>query len=296
MLIRDFDYEEPLFRPPSEARSVILQATIGCSWNKCAFCEMYTSKTFRVKKPEQIEKDIKELASVSPDARKIFIADGNAMVMSYRRLKEILELLHQHFPKIQRISAYALPGDILSKTDTELRLLKELGLKLLYVGIESGDDELLNLINKGEDFESTRKGLIKARNNNIKLSVMILNGLGGKVYSRQHAEHSAKLINAIQPEYLSTLVLSFPWGENHYKKRFHGDYIPLGKLGLLNEMKAFIEKLVLKESIFRSDHASNYLVLKGILNRDKEVLLEKIQCVLDHPEKINLREEWQRGL
>lgn len=290
------NYDEPLFRPPSEAYSLILQATLGCSWNKCAFCEMYTSKKFKVKDPELFEEEVKAVAAETQDVRKIFLADGNAMVLSFQKLKHILEIINKYFPKVIRISAYALPADLISKTEEELKELQELGLKLIYVGIESGDDELLKLINKSETFDSTLEGLLKSKAAGIKSSVMILNGLGGKKYSDQHAINSARLINKINPEFLSTLVLSFPYGEEHYKKRFGGEYIPMDIEALLSELGLFLHNTELNNVVFRSDHASNYLALKGILGRDKESLLRKIKGAIDDPENAHLRPEWMRGL
>lgn len=223
MSYTSIQYDEPLFRPPSEAYSLILQVTLGCSWNRCAFCEMYTSKKFKVRKEEAIFNEIEAFAGYSGNIRKIFLADGNAFVLSFNRLSRILEKLNCTFPNLNRISAYALPKDILSKTDKELKEIADLGLKLLYVGIESGDDELLKVINKGETYQSTVEALKRARKAGIKLSVMILNGLGGKHYSTQHAINSAKAINEIQPEYLSTLVLSHPYGIDHFKQKFRGN-------------------------------------------------------------------------
>lgn len=296
MMIPYLSYDEPLFRPPSEAYSLIFQVTLGCSWNRCAFCEMYTSKKFSVKKETDVFKEIEAFREYSSDIRKVFLADGNAFVLSFERLSRILDKLHESFPKLNRVSAYALPKDILSKSDKELKTLSDKGLKLLYVGIESGDDELLQRIHKGETFESSSEALIKARKAGIKLSVMILNGLGGKKYSEQHAINSAKVVNAIQPEYLSTLVLSFPYGMDHFKKRFEGEFKELSKTELILEMGNFINHLQLESTIFRSDHASNYLILKGILNRDKGELLRRISQVLQDPSHANLRPEWMRGL
>ena len=290
------DYNEPLFRPPSEAYSLIFQLTLGCSWNQCAFCEMYSSKKFRARKEEDVFQEIDTIKLSQSNTRKVFLADGNAFVLSYERLNRIMIKLNDSFPKLNRVSAYALPKDILSKTDDELKALANAGLKLLYVGIESGDDELLKIINKNEDYKSTAMALIKARKAGIKLSVMILNGLGGKLYSKQHALNSAKLINEIQPEFLSTLVLSYPYELEHFKKKFNSDFDELSKVGLIQEMGLFISKLNLESTIFRSDHASNYLILKGILNRDKDELMQRINTVLAKPENAGLREEWMRGL
>lgn len=296
MLFDTIDYNEPLFRPPSEAYSLIFQLTLGCSWNQCAFCEMYSSKKFRARKEEDVFREIDTIKSSQLNTRKVFLADGNAFVLSYERLNRIMIKLNESFPKLNRVSAYALPKDILSKSDDELKTLAEKGLKLLYVGIESGDDELLKIIHKNEDYNSTVMALIKARKAGIKLSVMILNGLGGKQYSKQHALNSARLINEIQPEYLSTLVLSYPYGLEHFKKKFNASFDDLCKIGLIQEMGLFISKLNLESTIFRSDHASNYLVLKGILNRDKNELMERINTVIAKPENAGLREEWMRGL
>ncbi|MCD4772110.1 MAG: radical SAM protein [Bacteroidales bacterium] len=291
-----FDYNEPLFRPPSEAYSLIFQVTLGCSWNKCAFCEMYSSKKFKTRKFEDVKSEIENTAKEYNDIRKVFLADGNAMVLSSAKLIEILTELNRNFPKLNRVSAYALPNDISSKTKEELIELKNAGLKLLYVGIESGDDEVLKMITKGETYNSTLDGLLKAREAGIKLSVMILNGLGGKKYSEQHAINSAKLVNEIKPEFLSTLVLSYPYGEDHFIKKFNGDFIKMTKMDLIKEMKTLIEKTELENTVFRSDHASNYLVLKGNLSRDKNEMLNRINQVLENPEYSGLREEWQRGL
>ena len=275
-------YDEPLFRPPAEAFSLIFQVTIGCSWNKCAFCEMYSTKKFKVKKEEEIIDKIEKASKYFPETKKIFLADGNAMVLSTSKLLKILEAIHKHFPRIMRVSSYALPNDVSSKTDEELRQLREAGLKLIYVGIETGDDELLKLINKSETFDSTVEGLLKAKKAGIKSSVMIVNGLGGKKYSEQHAVNSAKLLNIVQPEFTSTLVLSFPFGENFYKNKFSGEYISMTTTDLLKEMEILISNTDLNSSIFRSNHASNFLVLEGILSRDKEKLLHQIRSVLNN--------------
>ncbi|MCD4789414.1 MAG: B12-binding domain-containing radical SAM protein [Bacteroidales bacterium] len=290
------NYDEPLFRPPSEAYSLIIQVTLGCSWNKCAFCEMYTSKKFKVRNEEDVFNEINSVAEFSDDIKKVFLADGNAMVLSTDKLLRILTHLNEKFPKLTRVSAYAIAKDLENKSVEELKELYDAGLKLIYVGIESGDNELLKLINKGETYESTVKNLLKAKEAGIKSSVMILSGLGGKKYSEQHAVNSAKVVNEIQPDYLSTLVLSFPFGVDHFIKRFKGDFQQMDIADLLKELKLFISETKLNNVIFRSDHASNYLVLKGILSRDKERMLKEINFAIDNPGKAFLREEKQRRL
>ena len=289
-------YHEPLFRPPSEAYSLILQPTIGCSWNRCAFCEMYTTKKFSIRDIEEVKAEISALKAYADDVRKVFLVDSNAMALSAGYLMELLNSLNETFPRLIRVSIYALPKDLLAKTDGELKAFREAGLKLIYVGIESGDDELLQMVNKGESHATTVEGLLKAKQAGIKSSVMILNGLGGKKYSRQHAVNSARVINAVQPEFLSTLVLSYPHGMEHFQKRFKGDFEPCEIPDLLEELKIFISETELKQSIFRSDHASNYLILKGTLGREKERMLAEIDAAIANPGMAGLRPEWQRGL
>jgi len=289
-------YDEPLFRPPSEAESLILQVTFGCAWNRCSFCEMYTSKNFRVKNEEDVLNEIKTAAKLLPETRKIFLADGNPFVLSTNKLLTILNAIRESFPKARRVSTYALPGDIRSKSVEELRALCNAGLRQIYVGIESGDNELLKMVNKGETFSSTTEALLKAKEAGIKLSVIILNGLGGLKYSNQHAINSARILNKIQPEFASVLVLSFPFGIEHYTKKFNGEYIPMNITDLLKEMEVFISNTELTGTIFRSNHASNYLVLSGILSKDKETFLEQIRFAINNPNTAGLREEWQRGL
>jgi len=289
-------YEQPLFRPPSEARSLILQVTSGCSWNKCAFCEMYASKTFKIKSLQEVQSEIGSVASSNYKFNKVFLGDGDAMVLSSDKLLKILNEINKNLPKIRRISSYAKPKDLARKSVEELRELKSAGLNLVYVGIESGDDEVLRNINKGETYKSILEGLQKAKETGIKISVMILNGLGGKELSKQHAINSAKLINEVQPEYVSTLVLSMPYGEQHFLNRYNGKFTMQNQLELIEEMGLFLEHTNLHQSVFRSDHASNYLVLKGVLSKDKEVLVNKINDVLNNPQLANLRKEWERGL
>jgi radical SAM superfamily enzyme YgiQ (UPF0313 family) len=287
-------YDEPLFRPPSEAYSLIFQVTLGCSWNRCAFCEMYTSKEFRVKPEEQVLKEISDMAARFPDTRKVFLADGDAMVLSSAKLMRILQALSQHFPRLNRVSAYAMPRNMLGKSPEELRELRNAGLKLIYVGLESGDDEVLEMIGKGESFCSSVDGLLRAHEAGIQSSVMILTGLGGQHLSRQHAERSAALLNETQPHFASTLVLSLPFGRKHFLKRLGRGFDLPDKMGLLDELQTLLEHCDLRETIFRSDHASNYLALKGILNRDKARLLEEIAFARSSPGM--LRKEWMRGL
>lgn len=272
-------YIEPLFRPPSEADSLILQVTNGCSWNKCSFCEMYTQpqKKFKPRPEAEILAEIQRCGERLQGVRRIFLADGDALVLSFRRLEAILQAIRTHLPSVSRVSSYCLPQNIANKTLEQLQTLRELGLSLVYIGAESGDDTVLHKVQKSETFASTRDAILKLKAAGIKTSVMIINGLGGKQYSEQHALSSAELINATQPEYLATLALFFRDGERHFTDAFGEDYRPCSTLDLFTEMQTFIQHLELKQTIFRSDHISNNLVLKGVLAKDKAKLLAQIQ-------------------
>lgn len=294
-----FEYDEPIFRPPSEAYALIFQVTIGCSWNRCAFCQMYSSKKFRRRKESDIFLEIEKAADQVEDPkefRRVFLADGDALILSTKKLLSIFRKLKECFPNIRRISSYALPKNILKKSSNELSELNEAGLKLIYVGIESGDDEILRRVNKGETFQSTVDGLIRAKRAKIKSSVMILNGLGGTSLSNQHALNSAKILNLTQPEFLSLLSLMFPMGMEPFIAKFGPDYRALDLIDTIREIKIFMENLELESTVFRSDHASNYLILKGVLSKDKNILLQQIERALENPEDSPIRAEWQRGL
>lgn len=270
---------EPLFRPPSEADSLILQVTNGCSWNQCSFCEMYTQpqKKFKPRSEAEVLTEIQGCGASLQGVRRVFLADGDAMVLSFRRLEAILQAIRTHLPSMTRVSSYCLPQNIANKTPEQLQTLRELGLSLVYIGAESGDDTVLYKVQKSETFASTREAILKLKAAEIKTSVMIINGLGGKQYSEQHALASAALINATQPEYLATLALFFRHGERRFTEIFGDDYTPCSTLDLFTEMQTFIQHLELKQTIFRSDHISNNLVLKGVLGKDKAKLLAQIQ-------------------
>jgi len=291
-------YVEPVFRPPSESESLILPVTDGCSWNECTFCEMYTAaqKKFRVREEAEILESIRLCGErLGDQVRRIFLADGDALVLPTRRLLNILSAIKTHMPAVRRISSYCLPRNLRKKSQAEINELAAAGLSMVYVGAESGDDQVLAAVNKGENFETTCEALDKFGAAGITRSVMILNGLGGKVYSRQHAENSARLANATQPEYLATLVVSFPQGEQRFRAGFPA-WEPLNQHELFVEMEQFLAALDLKRTVFRSDHASNWLVLKGTLGADKEHLLAQVRQAIAAPEGANLRPAWARGL
>ncbi len=291
-------YVEPVFRPPSEAESLILPVTDGCSWNKCMFCEMYTApqKQFRARTEEEVIESIRQTAERYGDqVRRVFLADGDALVLPTRRLLVILEAIRTYMPAVRRISSYCLPRNLLKKSQEEINQLAAAGLKMVYVGAESGDDAVLTAVNKGESFDSTRQALDKLGEAGITRSVMILNGLGGKVWTRQHAENSARLANLTQPEFLATLVVSFPKGEERFRAGFPA-WEPLDQHSLFVEMEQFLSALDLRRTVFRSDHASNWLVLKGTLGAEKERLLAQVRQAIEQPDAAGLRPRWARGL
>lgn len=291
-------YVEPVFRPPSEAESLILPVTDGCSWNQCTFCEMYTApqKKFRAREEDEVLESIRLTGQRYGDqVRRVFLADGDALVLPTRRLLSILEAIRTYLPAVRRISSYCLPCNLRKKSQQEIDELAAAGLKMVYVGAESGDDQVLAAVNKGESFETTRESLDKLGQAGITRSVMILNGLGGKALSAQHADNSARLINATQPEYLATLVVSFPQGEQRLRAGFPG-WEPLSQHELFVETERLLSGLELKRTVFRSDHASNWLVLKGTLGADKARLLGEVRQAITAPESAGLRPAWARGL
>ena len=291
-------YVEPVFRPPSEAESLILPVTDGCSWNECTFCEMYTApqKKFRARDEAEVLESIRLTGERYGDqVQRVFLADGDATVLPTRRLLDILAAIRTHLPAVRRISSYCLPRNLRKKSQAEVDELAAAGLSMVYVGAESGDDQVLAAVHKGETFETTREALDKLGAAGITRSVMILNGLGGKAYSRQHAANSARLANATQPEYLATLVVSFPLGEQRFRADFP-EWEPLTQHELFVETEQLLSALELKRTVFRSDHASNWLVLKGTLGADKVRLLAQVRQAIETPEQAHLRPAWARGL
>jgi radical SAM superfamily enzyme YgiQ (UPF0313 family) len=290
-------YVTPVFRPPSEAQSLILPVTNGCSWNKCTYCEMYTApqKKFHVRDQAELLASIRSCGEQFADVQRVFLGDGDAMVLSTRRLMTLLAVINDSLPKVRRISSYCLPRNLRNKTVAELQELRQAGLSLVYVGAESGDDEVLQKVSKGETLESTREALDKLGAAGISRSVMLLNGLGGRALSQQHAANSARLVNLTQPEFLATLVVSFPQGEERFRQTF-ASWEPLNQQELFAEMVQFLQALELKRTVFRSDHASNWLVLKGVLGAEKERLLSEVKNAMSRPESARLRADWQRSL
>lgn len=288
-------YDSPVYRPPSEADSLILQATLGCSHNRCSFCYMYKGKSFTAKSWDELRSEIDEAARLMPDTRRVFLADGDAFVLSTPRLEQILDYLNSSFAGLQRVTAYANPSNLLVKSVPEMARLREKGLTVLYYGVESGDPTVLEKIDKGATCEEMAEGCAKAHEAGLKLSITVILGLAGRMGSARHAERTARLISTIGPRYLSALTLMLGPYEQEYGARMGEDFEFNTPADDLAELRTLVRMLDVERCIFRSNHASNYLPLKGTLKKDREKLLEVIDRAAEEPERY-LRDEWMRGL
>ena len=274
-------YDTPVFRPPSEARSFILRVTRGCAHNKCTYCNMYRGVPFQILKDEEISRQIVLAAHFGKDrVRRVFLADGDALVLPTAKLLKILQALRDTFPKLQRVSSYAAPKDILRKSEDELRQLKEAGLQLLYYGMETGDDATLKAVNKGVNGEEAVEAGRRVTASGMKLSIMVILGLAGKEGSYRHAIETAKAINIIQPTMWSALCLMLYRGSELLEQFERGEFNPLSPAELMEELYIMMENVNLpadKHCLFRSNHISNYIPLAGTLPKDKQKLLAEIK-------------------
>lgn len=277
-------YDTPVFRPPSEARSFILRLTRGCAHNKCTYCAMYKGVQFQVLTDEEISRQI---ALASQDGyrdyvRRIFLADGDALVLPTEKLLKILHVLYETFPNLQRVTSYAGPLDILRKSDEDMKALYQAGLKMLYYGMETGDSELLTEVKKGVNQEQSIAAGQKVVQSGMKLSMMVIAGLGGKLGSERHAVETAKAVTAIQPNMLSVLTMRLYKGTEMLKKYEDGKFELLSPYGLAQEIRTMIAGITInpdRHCLFRSNHISNYVPLAGTLPQDKEALLREIDEV-----------------
>ena len=266
-----------VFRPPSEARSFILRVTIGCSHNTCRFCNMYKASKFRIRPLEEIEGIIERGAEALPFIRRIFLADGDAMVLPTDTLITIMEKCYEKFPKLTRI-AYATPADLIRKTPEELKRLREAGLAIVYMGIESGDDDVLTYVDKGTTADLTIEAGKKALAAGMKLSTMILLGLGGQERTKEHALHTAKVVSAINPTMLSALSLIIPHEVPLYDDVVSGTFTPLTARGFLKELDMILRHTEMTNPcIFRSNHVSNLFPVGGTLPMDKDKMLAALE-------------------
>lgn len=300
-----FRYDMPLYRPPSEGANLIIQATLGCSFNRCSFCSMYRSKSYRPRPLEDVFADIAVAARDWPDAHRVFLADGDAMVLPTDHLLALCRRLAEAFPHLQRISAYATPANLLKKTDEELQALKAAKLSLVYVGIESGDAEILRRITKGATPQGIIKAVTKAKDNGLKVSATVILGLGGEALWEQHITGTAAVLNACAPTYASTLQLFLQEERvedflETYNRRGDPVFIPRDDAGILEELDRLLTLLNPERPvIFRSNHASNALPLAGSLPKDAPRLRSEVAAVrraLSRGNDSAIRPRWVRGV
>lgn len=285
-------YYGNVFRPPSEARSLIIQATVGCAHNKCSFCYMYKDDNFIIRPLEDIKKDLIEMSQYGSYWRRIFLADGDALVLKTSDLLEILKTIKQYYPNIERVSSYATAGDINRKSIEELKALRDAGLEMLYIGFESGDDEILRKINKGLNYKDYVSAMSKCKEVGFKTSITIIAGLGGVELMEQNAKGTAKIISETKPDYVSYLTMRIYKNTPLYLDYINGKFNMPNAEEILQEMKIFLENVDSEGTIFRSNHASNYVLLAGTLNEDKKGLIEAIDKTL---KKKNFVPEVLRG-
>ena len=287
-------YYGAVYRPPSEAYSLIVQVTYGCSHNTCAFCSMYKEKRFALRPLDEVLEDFRIARRTYRHVDKVFLADGDALVRKASELYTILDTIRELFPECERVTSYASPASIRIRTDEELRTLRAKGLTMVYMGLESGCDEVLKLMRKGHMSAEIIEMGQKVRRNGIALSVTAITGLGGPELLEQHAIETAKAFNAMNPEYIGMLTLMVEPGTPLYDWVRDGEFQLLTQPQVLRETRLLVENLDSPGSVFRMNHASNYLVLKGTLNQDKEAMLRTIDAA-EH-DMSRLRPESWRGL
>jgi len=282
------NYAEPVYRPPSEAKSLIFQVTLGCSFNQCSFCDMYRNKEYSEKTWDEVKAEIDLMAKQLPDTTRIFLADGDAINISADYMVQIVEYLYNSFPKLERVSCYAMPMNLLKKTPEELKKMHEAGLKMLYLGIESGSDIILKKITKGATAETIIKACRKAIETGFTLSCIIILGLGGKTYSEEHIKETARVVNASSPHYLGTLTLILETGvKEEFLTKFGEKFHPINDDEALVELQNLVEQIDVKEKmIFRANHGSNAYNIGGTFPDEKNVILEKISWLKEHPENV----------
>ncbi|HEX7481327.1 MAG TPA: radical SAM protein [Polyangiales bacterium] len=288
-------YEGSIYRPPSEAHSYILQATIGCSWNKCVYCDMYREKQFRVRESRETLTDLTLAAQQAADhIDKVFVADGDALVLPMDDWRAILQSARRLLPRLSQVSCYATADNILDKSPAELAELRQLGLSLLYIGPESGDDQTLKRIAKGSTHAQHVEAAAKAHAAGMRVSAIVLLGIGGVERSQEHAEQTAELITAMDPEYFAALTTAVVPGTpllSLHKKGFW-QLPPVERM--LQELRIIVERTRPRDAIFRTNHASNYLALGGRLPQDRDAIVSSIDAALQG--QLPLRPDWARGL
>jgi radical SAM superfamily enzyme YgiQ (UPF0313 family) len=287
-------YEGNIIRPPSEANSILLQVTVGCSHNKCAFCGTYRGERFKIKPDEIIMADIAFAAQYCRRQRRVFLCDGDALIIPQKRLLAIVQAIRQQLPWVTRIGAYANTKSISMKTNEELKTLHDNGLGILYMGLESGDDETLKAITKGADAERMIAMGRKVKQAGIKLSITVILGVAGRERSQIHARETGRVLTRIDPDYVGALSLMLVPNTPMYEDYRAGRFPLLGSDEMLRELRTIFAETHLSQGLFHANHASNYLPIRARLPRDREAVLDLIDKALAG--RVALKPEWMRGL
>ncbi len=287
----ELGYDYPLYRPPSEANSVIFQVTLGCSFNKCSFCNMYRTKEYSERPWEEIKSEIDIVSRSLPQTERIFLADGDAINLRTEKLVQILDYIREKFPKIQRISCYAMPKNLMQKSPEELTQLHKRGLNMLYIGIETGNDLLLKKITKGATSKSIIDACTRAKKSGFVISCMIILGIGGKKYSVDHMKETAKVVSAVSPDFLAALTLIIEDGVyDEFMTKFDEPFETLDDSLILNELELLLNEInPTSPVVFRANHASNVYSIGGNLPEDKEKMLSLVRNLKEHPELLKPR-------
>lgn len=288
------DKQGIVIRPPSEAGSFLLQATYGCSHNRCTFCVTYKFVRFEPRPFDNIKEDIALASRWNPETRRVFLCDGNAMCLPTGELERILDCLNEKIPALERVGIYANASDILTKTPEELALLRSKKLGIGYLGLESGNDEILTRVKKGANAEEMIQAVRKAQDAGIDMSVIVLLGLGSNSMSELHALDSARAVSRMNPRYLSALTLMLLPGTRLYREYKEGEFELMNPSSILQELRLLVENIEVENCVFRTNHASNYLPIAGNLSEDRDSILEAIYRGIKDPNL--LRPEARRAL
>ncbi len=281
-------YDYPLYRPPSEANSLIFQVTLGCSFNECSFCDMYRSKEYSERPWDEVRAEIDAMAARAPDARRVFLADGDALNMDTGSLVRIAEHVRARFPSLERISCYAMPMNVLKKSPEELARMRGAGLDMLYLGVESGSDAVLRKVTKGAVAATIVKAVNKAKAAGYVMSCMIILGLGGKEHTAEHAAGTARVISACAPHYVGALTLYLENGiRDEFLQKYGGKFVPLSDAEALDELEGIVRMIDVRDDVvFRANHGSNAYAVRGTLPADKERMLRSIGRMRGRPDAV----------
>jgi radical SAM superfamily enzyme YgiQ (UPF0313 family) len=280
------DYDYPVYRPPSEAKSLIFQVTLGCSFNVCSYCNMYRTKEYVERPWDEIKMEIDLASKHMSDTDRIFLADGDALNLPTDRMLQTLDYINLKFPNLERISCYAMPKNILEKSPEDLKRIRDAGLSMFYIGIETGSDKILKKVTKGATAQTIIKACQKAKDAGYTISCMIILGLGGKTYTNEHIDETAKVLSITAPHYVGALTLHLEDGvRDEFLTKFKEPFLQIDDAGALVELENLVRKMDPKSQVvFRANHGSNAYPIGGTFPQDKDNMLEKIAYLKEHPE------------